>query len=245
MTQTAKELSAQITKAMEAVTPGPWAYQRPDTYVKGHMGTANVRVVAQMDESRRGLTNWQADLGYIAAVQPNNMRVILSALADAELQLSADSRIAELEQQIANIKASRDLQVTIAAGEEERARKAEAERDELRAKLFPYADATEISGISWDGKYLIGDKASIRYFHEMQNRGLQIDVYQRAYEEGLASAKALATAAEVKLAEAVKVMADLVNGLVTDDEEGLIEHVPQIVAARALLSKLEASSNAV
>ncbi|NTF54854.1 hypothetical protein G6L12_08105 [Agrobacterium rhizogenes] len=101
---TAKELSDQIKKAMEAVTPGPWAYQRPDTYVKGHMGTANVRVVAQMDESRRGLTNWQADLGYIAAVQPNNMRVILSALADAELQLAADSRIAELEQQIANIK---------------------------------------------------------------------------------------------------------------------------------------------
>jgi hypothetical protein len=177
---TAKELSAQITKAMEAVTPGPWAYQRPDTCVKGHMGTANVRVVAQMDESRRGLTNWQADLGYIAAVQPNNMRVILSALADAErdrdyshdramrlagflgdetvqqiiaraeaaeqeltdtqtanqcmiedsiaLRDRADSRIAELEQQIANIKASRDCQVTIAAGEEERARKAEAER---------------------------------------------------------------------------------------------------------------------
>ncbi|NTG48629.1 hypothetical protein G6M04_14645 [Agrobacterium rhizogenes] len=39
--------------------------------------------------------------------------------------VAADSRIAELEQQIANIKASRDLQVTIAADEEERARKAE------------------------------------------------------------------------------------------------------------------------
>jgi hypothetical protein len=123
---TAKELSDQITKAMEAVTPGPWAYQRPETYVKGCVGTANVRVVAQVDESRFGLTNWQADLAYIAAASPVNMRVILSALADAELQSTADSRIAELEQQIANIKASRDLQVTIAAGEEERARKAEA-----------------------------------------------------------------------------------------------------------------------
>ncbi|NTG07188.1 hypothetical protein [Rhizobium rhizogenes] len=129
---TAKELSDQISKAMEGVTPGPWAYQRPDTYVKGHMGTANVRVVAQMDESRRGLTNWQADLGYIAAVQPDNMRVILSALADAELQSTADARIAELEQQIANIKASRDCHVTIAAGEEERARKAEADRDQWK-----------------------------------------------------------------------------------------------------------------
>lgn len=61
---------------------------------------------------------------------------------------------------------------------------------ELRAKLFPYADATEISGISWDGKYLIGDKASIREFHEMQNRGLQIDVYKRAYDESLEVLKA-------------------------------------------------------
>jgi hypothetical protein len=59
----------------------------------------------------------------------------LSALADAGFQSTADSRIAELEQQIANIKASRDLQVTIAADEEERARKAETERDDLRSRL--------------------------------------------------------------------------------------------------------------
>ncbi len=81
---------------------------------------------------------------------------------------------------------------------------AERERDEARRKLFPYADTTEISGISWDGKYLIGDKASIKYFHEMKNRGEQIDVYRRAYEEGLAAAKAVAKSAEAKLAEAVK-----------------------------------------
>jgi len=49
--------------------------------------------------------------------------------ATNDIQLSADSRIAELEQQIANIKASRDLQVTIAADEEERARKAEVQRE--------------------------------------------------------------------------------------------------------------------
>ncbi|UIY28745.1 hypothetical protein LZK73_18640 [Neorhizobium galegae] len=62
-----------------------------------------------------------------------------------------------------------------------------AEIAELRAKLFPYADATEIGGISWDGKYLIGDKASIRFFHEMKNRGEQIDVYKRAYDQNLAA----------------------------------------------------------
>lgn len=61
--------------------------------------------------------------------------------------------------------------------------KLEAENSELRAKLFPYADATEISGVSWDGKYLIGDKDSIKFFHEMKNRGEQIDVYKRAYDE--------------------------------------------------------------
>lgn len=63
----------------------------------------------------------------------------------------------------------------------------EAQVSELRAKLFPYADATEISGISWDGKYLIGDKASIKFFHEMKNRGEQIDVYKRAYDQNLAA----------------------------------------------------------
>lgn len=61
------------------------------------------------------------------------------------------------------------------------------ENKALRQKLFPYADATEISGISWDGKYLIGDKASIKFFHEMKNRGEQIDVYKRAYDQNLAA----------------------------------------------------------
>jgi hypothetical protein len=63
----------------------------------------------------------------------------------------------------------------------------DAEISELRAKLFPYADATEISGISWDGKYLIGDKKSIAFFHEMKNRGEQIDVYKRAYDQNVAA----------------------------------------------------------
>jgi len=61
------------------------------------------------------------------------------------------------------------------------------ENKALRQKLFPYADATEISGISWDGKYLIGDKASIKFFHEMKNRGEQIDVYKRIYDQNLAA----------------------------------------------------------
>lgn len=65
--------------------------------------------------------------------------------------------------------------------------KAADEIKALRQKLFPYADATEISGISWDGKYLIGDKSSIKFFHEMKNRGEQIDVYKRAYDQNIAA----------------------------------------------------------
>ena len=73
------------------------------------------------------------------------------------------------------------------------------ENDKLRQFLFPYADRTDISGISWDGKYLIGDKASITAFHEMKNRGEQIDVYKRAYDENMAALKARAEAAEAEV----------------------------------------------
>ncbi|NTG61798.1 hypothetical protein G6L45_16075 [Agrobacterium rhizogenes] len=137
MTQTAKELSDQITKAMEGVTPGPWHVDPKaaeesffeDVSILRHDGLAVAVCVHNGDILP---PEPEKNAGYIAAVQPNNIRVILSALADAELQSTADSRIAELEQQIANIKASRDCQVTIAAGEEERARKAESELDQWK-----------------------------------------------------------------------------------------------------------------
>lgn len=85
---------------------------------------------------------------------------------------------------------------------DETIRQLSEERSELRAKLFPYADATEISGISWDGKYLIGDKASIRFFHEMKNRGEQIDVYKRAYDQNLAAKDAEIAALKEELVKA-------------------------------------------
>lgn len=77
-----------------------------------------------------------------------------------------------------------------------------SENKALRQKLFPYADATEISGISWDGKYLLGDKASIKFFHEMKNRGEQIDVYKRAYDQNLAAKDAEITALKAELTKA-------------------------------------------
>lgn len=80
------------------------------------------------------------------------------------------------------------------------------ERDEARRMLFPYADAKEISGISWDGKYLIGDKKSIEYFHEMKNRGEQIDVYKRAFDERIAASEAKLQVSQDMLREALKAL---------------------------------------
>jgi murein L,D-transpeptidase YcbB/YkuD len=133
MTQTAKELSDQITKAMEGVTPGPWrTFNGTDIFPDdGDIGATKHIADCSMSGSIGG-DEQRANALFFALCNPDNMRVLLSALADAELQSTADSRIAELEQQIANIKASRDCQVTIAAGEEERARKAEAELDQWK-----------------------------------------------------------------------------------------------------------------
>lgn len=87
-------------------------------------------------------------------------------------------------------------------GRDEMMQEAVDEINRLRRFLFPYADRIDISGTSWDGKYLIGDKESIQYFHEMQNRGLQIDVYRKAYEERI-SALENRTATSDKIADAV------------------------------------------
>jgi hypothetical protein len=150
---TAKELSAQITKAMEGAYQEEWSIDRFKSEITGDdwgLIVCDGTIIAEI----RGALNYCGNgenAEYIIATQPKNMRVILSALADAELQLSADSRIAELEQQIANIKASRDLQVTIAAGEEERARKAEAHVTEIvRANEELGAKLAEAVKVMWE-----------------------------------------------------------------------------------------------
>lgn len=92
------------------------------------------------------------------------------------------------------------------------------ENKALRQKLFPYADATEISGISWDGKYLIGDKASIKFFHEMKNRGEQIDVYKRAYDQNLAAKDAEIASANAELERLRRECSDGLDALTVIDE---------------------------
>lgn len=77
---------------------------------------------------------------------------------------------------------------------------------EARAKLFPYADATEISGMSWSGFYLIGDKKSIRELKRLEHRSAQLEVFSKEYDLRTEALKAHVQAAEARLAEAMKVI---------------------------------------
>jgi ribosomal protein S12 methylthiotransferase accessory factor YcaO len=79
----------------------------------------------------------------------------------------------------------------------------EAERDDARRKLFPYADATEISGMSWSGFYLIGDEKSISKLRQIENDAAQIEIYRKAFEERTAAAEARVEDLQKALAEAI------------------------------------------
>ena len=54
---------------------------------------------------------------------------------------------------------------------------------EYRAMLFPYADATEISGLSTEGIYVLGDKKSITWVKNHVHRSKQLEQYTAAYEQ--------------------------------------------------------------
>ncbi|MBM7046088.1 hypothetical protein [Rhizobium lusitanum] len=82
---TPKELADQITKAMEGVTKGPWrTFNGTDVYpddddIEGTKHIADCSMTGSIggDEQRANAT-------FFALCNPDNMRVILSALADAE-----------------------------------------------------------------------------------------------------------------------------------------------------------------
>lgn len=82
---------------------------------------------------------------------------------------------------------------------------------EARAKLFPYADATEISGMSWSGFYLIGDKKSIRELKRLEHRSAQLEAFSKEYDLRTEALEARALAAEARLAEAMKLLDLLMN----------------------------------
>lgn len=86
------------------------------------------------------------------------------------------------------------------------------ERDELRARLFPYADDKQISGMSWDGFYLIGNDKSIKKLRQIENDAAQLSVYRAAFDERNKAAEARATAAEAERDEAREAAYDQPHG---------------------------------
>ena len=92
---------------------------------------------------------------------------------------------------------------------------------ELEAKLFPYADAHEISGMSWSGFYLIGDKKSISEVRRLENRSSQLEQYTSQYEERIAATEARALRAEQQRDEAYERAAKVAE---TFWQHGLLQH---------------------
>lgn len=108
-----------------------------------------------------------------------------------------------------------------------RAEKAEGERDEARARLFPYADDTEISGMSWNGFYLIGNSKSIGELKRIENRSAQLEQFSAAYEEAIAREKA-------RIAELEAGLNDIAD---SDDVENMLDPACNKRTAAALLRR--------
>jgi hypothetical protein len=88
----------------------------------------------------------------------------------------------------------------------------ERERDDLRRNLFPYADDKEISGLSLNGFYWIGNKRSIGELLRFENRSSQVDVFRKAYDDRIAAAeRALATTRADAFEEAAKIAESVGN----------------------------------
>ncbi|WP_271024896.1 hypothetical protein [Rhizobium sp. RCAM05973] len=88
----AKEIADKITKAMEGVSHGKWCQFHP-SYAPEAEGTPfsdwdsshDMSAVKDRERTKRLATFKHADdAAYVDATQPDNMRVILSALVDAE-----------------------------------------------------------------------------------------------------------------------------------------------------------------
>lgn len=99
----------------------------------------------------------------------------------------------------ASLVSTLSTELSQAREEIERLRK---ENNKTRAKLMNLADATEVSGMSWNGFNIIGDAKSIKEVKRLENRSSQLEVYTKAYEERIAIEKSQAQAAARELEEA-------------------------------------------
>jgi len=96
-----------------------------------------------------------------------------------------------------------------------------AERDAMRSKLFPYADETDISGMSWGGFYLIGNAKSIKELQRIEHRAAQLDQFCAAYEESVARERTRATTAEAALVKAREALDNIRElNMKSEDENG-------------------------
>jgi hypothetical protein len=156
------------------------------------------------------MSDWKYDIQHGPEGEANYAWLYKGDEMIATMKTHHASALTSLMEENERLKAERDEALDDARFAERIAAKreadAEARVEELERFLFPYAHNKEISGISWDGKYLIGDKASIRAFHSLKNRGEQIDVYKAAYDQNLAAAEARAQAAEQLVKDAVRLL---------------------------------------
>ncbi len=98
--------------------------------------------------------------------------------------------VGELSNDLSGCRIDRICEKSRAEAAEAKVAALTADLAEARQKLFPYADATEISGMSWgEGWYLIGDRKSIDKFRSVMHQSDQLEVYRKAFDEYMAKAK--------------------------------------------------------
>ncbi len=55
------------------------------------------------------------------------------------------------------------------------------EVERLKRMLFPYAEDKEITGVTWNGFYLIGNRKSVDEFKRLENRAAQLETYRAEF----------------------------------------------------------------
>lgn len=115
---TAKDIADKITKAMEGVTPGRWCQFHP-SYAPEAVGAPfsdwdsshDMSAVEDGRRTKRIATFKHADdAAYADLVQPDNIRILLSALADAEERaFEAEEIIKERDDRLALVDRIADL----------------------------------------------------------------------------------------------------------------------------------------
>ena len=103
-----------------------------------------------------------------------------------------------------------DCRAALEASEAARV-KAEQERDAYRSKLMQLADATEVSGMSWSGFNVLGDKKSIKAVQSAVHYAGQIEEYRKAFADRLKQVEAERDALKEALQDATNALGSLID----------------------------------